>query len=851
MNKIEIVVDEAAKASSSEMTRQRYRNLHHCSQALRFGVPHNAEERSTQPNEYAAPRYARDWPLRAFDLAITSNHKTGSAEARLSKGETMMTYKAAWRTAATRAASASVLALALAGALGNEAMAQTAADPGAAAATGIQEVIVTASRREESAQKAALALAVVGGAQIESQGISQPENLNKLVPGLKMTNGNVTSIYIRGVGENSTNPNTQSAVAFSVDGVYVGRTTAVSGNFFDVQRIEVLKGPQGTLYGRNASGGAINLITNKPTPDFGGSLSLEGGDYNLRRAQGFLNAPISDTLALRAAFYVSKRDGYNTDGSQDEDLTAGRLHLLWTPNEKAKLLLTADASKLGGIGNGTVFLGTDREGVNPTGAYAQQLRKQLTRVLPDFIGLGLNYKNRSVSAQLDYDLGFATMTLQSGWRGQDFHLVNRGFPGGGRYTNGEAGQYTNEARLAHTGERLKYVLGLYSFIENVSYTDELLQFQGTAIVHPIQDVRKFDTNSKAAFGEATYSVVEKLRLTLGLRYTNEKRSFDNRYTTYGTPYIPRAGTPFTTRVDPLLGGAPTGYYAYDNIASPIFKSTTGKLGVEYDVTPTSMLWASAATGFKSGGFSLTAPPTNVYQPEKLTAYTIGSKNRFFDNRLQLNLEVFKWQYRNQQVSHLAFDLYGANAFLTENAGLSEIKGASLDVRWQPTVADTFTFAVERLDTVYKEYITIVPSVDVLGCKFTPIVFQGRNVQQQDCSGFPLPYAPKYSGTVGYSHMFNLGALGSLTPNLIAQFASKQRLAIDARPQFQGKSYISPDADITYRTADGKWSVSAWVRNINDAEIYNSVTTMIVGPTTYFTGDLRPPRTYGVRLNARF
>ncbi len=756
--------------------------------------------------------------------------------------------KIARQTAIVRFSSVSVLALAIAGSFGSASFAQT----GAPAATGVQEVIVTASRRAENAQKAALALAVVGGDQITQSGVSKPEDLNKLVPGLKMTNGNVTSIYVRGVGENSTNANTQSAVAFSVDGFYVGRTTAVSGNFYDVQRVEVLKGPQGTLYGRNASGGAVNVLTNRPGKEFAGSITGEVGNYDLRRLQGFLNVPVNDQLALRAAFYDSKRDGYNNDGLQDEDLRAARLHALYTPNEDVSLLVTVDGSAVGGKGDGGVFVGYGREGTTVPGTLARQIRAGLPRVLPSLGDNGVDYRNNSASAVLDWNLGFATLTIAPGWRGQKFHYTTEGVTGGGTDSFGESDQFTGEARLSHQGDKLKYVVGAYLFDENVSYYYHLLSIQGAGNQHTYQDIPKFDTNSKALFGEGTYGITDQFRVTVGGRYTHEKREFEMHTNWYGANFLPGAGKSplFQLRADPLLGGAPTGYYTYSNVASPTFNSTTGKVGFEYDVLPRSLLYGTIATGFKSGGFSISPPPNNVYQPEKLTAYTAGMKNRFFDNRLQANFEVFLWKYKNQQISHLGYDLNGAAGFVTDNAGLATIKGVNADFLWAPTQADTVTFQIEYLDAYYDTYTLFVPFPDATGCKFTPARVNNLAVQQQDCSGFRLPFTPQWAGSASYSHIFDLGDLGTVTTSANSQFATKSRLGIDARPQFAGKQYVSADLDVTYRNVDKTWSLAAYVRNVTDKVIYNSVANLSSAPA-YFTANVRPPRTYGLRLNASF
>ncbi len=402
------------------------------------------------------------------------------------------------------------------------------------AGDALTEITVTAARRVETEQRAALDLSVVSGADLLTQGTSQPEDLNKLIPGLKMTNATTTSIYVRGVGENSTNLNTQSAIAVSVDGVYIGRTSGVLGNFYDLQRVELLKGPQGTLYGRNASGGALNIISQKPTDEFGGYIIEELGDYDLRRTSVALNLPIDSTLAIRFAGYDSKRDGYNSDGTDDEDTRSGRIHALWKPNADINLLWTVDASHIGGEGNGGVFF--DEPGRIGTSTSPAALAARAASGLANLGPQGQDIHNWSTSGQLDWNLGFATLTVQPGYRHQEYYLSSPGI-----VSPGNAHQYTGEMRLTHTGDKLKYVAGLYTFDEFLAYNYHLYENQGFNL-DTYQQIPVFDTRSKAAFGELTYSIIDRLRVTGGVRRTDESRNIEMFTNWYGVGFggIPAA-----------------------------------------------------------------------------------------------------------------------------------------------------------------------------------------------------------------------------------------------------------------------------------------------------------------------
>jgi iron complex outermembrane receptor protein len=758
---------------------------------------------------------------------------------------------------------------ALTGALAFGTAARAAEDAAAAAAGAgtLEEVVVTAERRTESAQSAPLALAVVSGADLANQGVSQPQDLNKLVPGLKMTNAATTQIYIRGVGENVGNALGQSAVAVSTDGVYVGRVTAVAGNFFDLERVEVLKGPQGTLYGRNASGGAINIISKKPDHELGGNIGLEYGNYNLRRVTGALNLPASDELAFRVAVYDSKRDGYLTDGRGDEDVRAGRLHALWTPSADVSLLVTVDASRVGGVGEGEAFIGHGQVGAresdlaNSLRPFAQVPTTAGNVPIPRLGPSYQSFRNSGARVQLDWNLGWATLTVLPGYKKQDFSYVSREVNGSVE-SQGGSNQFSGEVRLGKQTERLKWSGGVYYFKEDVDFSYhgqyvffDLPQFNVFSTVNNYFQAPAFGTKSSAVFGEATFSFTDRFRGILGARYTDERRNVDLRTQWYGEQYnIPGSST---TAINPLTGLS-TNLYIYNNLADLKFGSTTGKVGFEFDVAPQSLLFGTVSTGFKSGGFSLSPPPQATFQPEKLTAYTLGWKNMLLENRLQLNGEAFYWDYTNQQISHQAPDINGAQGFITENAGKSKIYGADLDTRWAVTPDDRIGLQVQYLRATFGKFAVVggfgAPNPPD-GCSYTPTVVFGRNAFIRDCTGLQLPYTPEFSGTAGYTHTFEL-ADGKVTLGANAQYASKQMTDVTTNTKFQVPSYTLFDAEAGYEAAGNKWSLTAYVRNLTDRIVYNNniqkvgFSPAIPADLSYKAGIL-PPRTFGLHYNVRF
>ncbi len=287
--------------------------------------------------------------------------------------------------------------------------------------TGVADIIVTAERREQSVQKAPLTIQVVGGDALARQGVTEAAGLQRLTTGVEIgQGGGNTQIFIRGVGGAAFSPLSSPGVAFNVDGVYVGRPNGVNGNFYDVSRVEVLKGPQGTLYGRNANGGSINLVTNAARiGEDSVDLSLEGGNYSYVRATGAINLGLSDTAAIRGAFNIVNRDGYLTNGADDDVEQAGRLRFLWQPAPAVTVQLSADYAHLGGKGGDYVYL-PRRPGSSPYEAQSDAAANAYMHAFSPLGGLTddvlddgrQNTTLYNFSGQLDWKLGsFAILTV--------------------------------------------------------------------------------------------------------------------------------------------------------------------------------------------------------------------------------------------------------------------------------------------------------------------------------------------------------------------------------------------------------------------------------------------------------
>jgi iron complex outermembrane receptor protein len=748
----------------------------------------------------------------------------------------------------------------------------------AADTPGLEEVIVTAERRSESAQSAPLALTVVTGDQLAAQGVSQPEDLGKLVPGLTITNSAITTISIRGVGTvTEFDSLAQLGVAVSTDGVYLDRATEVSGNFYDLNRVEAVLGPQGTLYGMNATGGAVNLISNKPTQDFGGYVQEELGDYNLRRTTGAINIPVTDTFAMRAAFYDSKRDGYLSDGYDDEDLRAGRFHALWKPNSDVSLLVTVEASRVRGQGQGNAF-----ENFGLTGAQSSPLANSLrpNALVPAPPGFPSvqeipqpgpssyqRFNNWGARAQLDWNLGFGTLTYIPGYKAQTFSYVQDAVQGG-LASNGDSYQLTNELRLANQTDKWNWTVGLFTLNDHVDFDFHagfvfftLLPAHIPALASAYQTLQtpNYNTRSDAAFGETTYSLTDKLRAILGARYTTETKTATLANQWYGEGFnIPGRST---TAIDPLTGVS-NYLYPYTTDGHQKAVDTTGRVGLEYDLAPKSLLYATVSQGFKGGGFGLAPPPQTEYKPEYLTAYTLGVKNRFLNDTIQLNTELYLWDYTDQQLAVIVPDIYGALEQITVNAARSKLSGASVSFLWAPEAHDLFGAQLQYEHAIFGAYNVLSglgPSGGGVlnGCHYTPTTFNGLHAFNESCSGLPLPFTPRWSGNANYTHAFSLRSGASVALGGDVHFATWQQTQITNLPGDVEHGYGIFDANLGYQSPKNIWSVAGYVRNIGNKLVYTNPNPTGEG---FFPGipavdqpvsAIMPPRTFGVSLRANF
>lgn len=702
---------------------------------------------------------------------------------------------------------------------------------------GIRDIIVTAQRYSESAQSAPVIIDTVTAEELHR--ISDIRQLSNAVPGIQFANaGNVIQTYVRGIGSFNAKSVQESAVAYSLDGVYLFTTTQVSPAMYDLERVEVLKGPQGTLYGRNASGGAINLISRGASlAEAEGTISAEVGNYGLFRGVGAVNLPVSSSFAIRIAGQHVRHDGYLSDGTSDDNTVSGRIRTLWEPNAALSLKVNFDVARVRGKGPGSIvypFIDPDNPWVGALDPRSDKGPSTVSGFRP--LTTPANRLDQwSTSAELNWNLGLATLTVLPAYRHEKISQV--GYVPGYRTTeDANVRQTSIEARLANKSAALRWVVGAYFLNTDIDQTFETSNPTppvGRPAVNAFYNPNQL--KSWAVFGETAINISDPFRLIAGLRYTWERATsggFQNQ--TFPGPVATAAYRP---------GVEPGDFVIAESVTDD---AVTWKLGAQYDVAPRSMIFATVSRGFKGGGSYVDAHATNpTFRPEYVTAFEIGSRNRFFDNTLQVNLEGFYWKIHDQQISFLGFNSLNQPKFQTVNAADSKVYGASLDVHWMPTPQDTVRLGVEYAKSQYTNFVRVQPSApNGTNCP-TTVVSAGRVAI--NCSGFPMMRTPEWAGSAGYEHRFDLANSGIITLGGDLTFASSRWTSIDYSAVTRDGGYVLANAEVSYRSPDERWTLTLWGQNLTK-------TAYLVGGLqsgTINRPTINQPRTYGMRLRMNF
>jgi iron complex outermembrane receptor protein len=759
----------------------------------------------------------------------------------------------------------------------------------------LQDIIVTAQRRPEGVQHAALAIDVVTPAALSLAGASHATDIANLVPALQISeSGNAQqSLYLRSVGTFTANSYSDPAVAFNVDGVAIGRPSSMTGVLYDLDRVEVLKGPQGTLYGRNATGGAINIVPNLPKlAETSGTVALTAGNYGEVHPEAALNLALTDSSAARLALTYTKHNAYQTDGTGDAKNYAGRAQYLYQVSDALSVRVAGDYAHDGGHGaQGTLvalqnpFTGAftasplSRDVGNQDPRVSALFAKQYSFLSGRFFGPidgAPNTDNNfwGVLSEIIWHSPIGTLTVLPSHRESKLTDFTTAF-GFGSLAAERDRQSSVEVRLASENEGpVRWLVGGYYFHENI---DAVYQFDQQAL-SPIQNF-KTGTLSKATFARVTFAPIDEFRISGGVRYTDDRKTFDGvsqvLLNVCGTstpipacptsPLMPAASS-FASLSSQLhlfpifpnalygstLPGAAGSVFPLINI--PIddtqkFTKITWHAGLEYDVAKDSLLYANWDSGYHAGGFAFAViKPT--YAPEFLSAYSVGSKNRFLNRTLQVNLEAFYWKYTNQQIPHGGTDINGTYVFYTDNAGSSTIKGAEISLKYLLTPHTVVNIDAQYLSAVYDSFTFQTPAGGTNAAPVTACPFSQTNATHYtiNCAGKTALQSPKWTGNIGIQQTVEWGDY-SLMGELSAHAQTASIVGFEMIPSEVQKTYAQANLSVTLLPSKAQWSVVAFVNNITDKRPYGTAyydsTMGVIGAS------VGAPRTAGVRVGYKF
>ena len=706
-----------------------------------------------------------------------------------------------------------------------------ATDNNVAPGAQLEEVIVTANKKVGTVQETPIALSAYSGDQLNERGISSLTDLTAISSDFSIAqNTGKTIVAIRGISSQNTDAVGDPAVSVGTDGVFLSRSFAQNANFYDIERVEVLRGPQGTLYGRNATGGLIDIITAKPKDMFGGYANAEFGNYNALHVDGAVNLPVTDTLKTRLAFSSSSHDGYrdNSPGEDGDDLDsdAARFTAAWSPFAGLRTSVQVEYAHISDVGQAVLNIPFiyQADGLTPVRdrpAFGDDKR------WPTYRSNDEDVTHKAIRGTLAYDLPFATVTYVGGYDSTDWHKES------GYFTtpavqptfveNQSPDTLNQEVRLAAREDAaLFWQVGAYYFKEkNAIYSYDSL----TAPTGERYGTYGYDflvkTESKAAFGQLQYNLTDTLRVSAGLRYTEDDK--DRTGATFA---------PVATNVSPIVYTD----FPLGGVQSSSFSRTTWHVGLDWQLTESNMLYAKVDTGFKAGGFTAISD----YGPETVKAYEIGSKNRLFNGRVTANASAFYYDYDGYQVAQYRPNPNNSNStvYVTTNADTAEIYGVDLNLTARVSDADRVTFDAAYLHTALGNLIAAPASLNP--------DLSARNVQLR---GNRFPQAPSESFTASYEHDWLVENGAAITFRLQGKYQSTQYFTIFNFDDDRQGSYARADASLSYAPSSGQYQVQAFVRNLTDERIL-----VTAGENSYaqtYAYAFAPPRTYGVRASFNF
>lgn len=711
--------------------------------------------------------------------------------------------------------------------------------------TTLGNITVTAQKRKESIQKVPSAVTAVLGQDIQDDELRTTKDIAKEVPGATSWNAESRArprFFIRGVGSNEATNNAVQPIGIYVDEVYYLNSLFLGGPLFDLDRVEVLRGPQGTLWGKNTTGGAYNFVSKAPGFTSDGYAKVGFGNYGQKLLEAAFGGPIQEgVLAQRVSVHYDERDGWATNRQNGQDIggledLAFRYQLLANITSNLSASVNFHARRFSG--DSTPTYPVTRPGVPTVDGYTSPYVLNGDRSVVDYSGqaVATDVDNEGVNAKIDWSIGDLTLTSISA-----YDSGVRKTPAGDSgvtptvysysYGKNDTRQYSQELRLASPrSDRFNWIVGAYYF------NDSNHNYSATATAYPVSATNRAltyseyqqETESRAAFGSLTYNFTDRFAISAGLRYTSEKVGIDLE--TLSSVSTVNGTVPFTSgnwwRVDQAELGLQT-------VASQHEANTWNNLGYDftpqYQINENQLAYARIASGYRSGNYaggSSVNLPAVVVDPEKLTAYEIGYKSEWLDGRLSLNAAAYYYDYKDIQLTvNRVVD--GNFRSILANAGQGEVKGIELEVRAQLTPELALHGNVSSLRSKYTELTTGTTSY----------------------AGYNFARVPDVTGLIGLDYSLPIGN-GALKLSTDWSYTGKHNFNItnNTDPYTLQEGYWLGTVRAAYDLAGGKTTIGVYVNNVTDkdykvqAQLYSN---------SYYATRLGDPRTYGVTLTTRF
>ena len=707
----------------------------------------------------------------------------------------------------------------------------------------VEEIVVTAQKREQYLSDVGIAVTAFTGDDVRRLGFSEPVDVAAQTPNLNINNTfgtGIANVSIRGIGLNDYAVNNNPAAGIYIDDVYLVSPAMLNFQLFDLESIEVLKGPQGTLYGKNTTAGTVKFASRKPTEEAEGFVTVEYGRKDRFLMEGAAGGQIAPGLGVRvAAQTVQQGDGFQSNRTTGKDVgeverTAWRVVLDWRPADTVEILVNVH----GGEDNSDPPLFNVNNILDPaddaffddefSSAGGGALRQDVESI-GGSLSIDWNLSERwSIASVTGYE-DFSRFYQEDRDGSPLIHLDG--------FYNNDIEQFSQELRMTYIGEGLVLIFGGFLGSDEVDTRDQfdsrdLLPLFGLGGSTAVGNFYSQEADTKALFAHSEWQIADSFRLNLGLRYTDDRKEFSNASTFIVTPDLITGGG-FLCALRPA--GDAAVIEVFDGVQTGCFppaandydaRDLSGKVGIDFTGIDDTLIYASASKGFKSGGFQgqLTFSPADLtaFEEENLYAYEIGFKTRLADQRVQLNGAAFFYDFKDLQFYGPLFDSPFGPLFGIANAGDAEVKGAELELVWLAAPGLDIHIGLGLLDTE-------------LTSSFLPGVAKGS----------ALPNSPEVNFNTRINYRWNLA--DGLSGNFLLAIAYKDDVSYDIvrqPPQTLEDGYWLINARIDISGAEDRWTMYLWGKNLTDERYRTQVLTSSIG----FGESWGEPATYGIGLS---